>query len=226
MKVTYLRHSGFCVELSSCVMVFDYWKETLPVWEKQKPIYVFVSHGHEDHFNPEIFKLSGLYDRVVYFLSQDIKNYPEEVCVVKVRPNKTFEVDDMLVKTYFSTDVGVAYVVEADGRRICHMGDLNWWHWNGEEEAINKWQKDYYQKTVQKMKQDRYDVVFGPALDKRLEENYGLGMAYFLDNCSVDVVFPMHLWEEYDLIDKFMSEHDLGQTKMIRINHRNEVFDL
>ena len=226
MKVTYLCHSGFCVEMPQCVLIFDYWKEDLPVWEKSKPVYVFVSHGHDDHYNKEIFQLKQQYDHVVYFLSQDIKDYPEDIQVVKVRPNKTYAADDVLVKTYFSTDMGVAYVVEVGGKRICHMGDLNWWHWNGEEEVINQWQKDHYCKTIQKMKNDHYDVVFGPPLDPRLEENYELGMNEFLKNCSVDVVFPMHLWEKYDMIDKYVAAHALGQVRMIRMNHRNEVFEL
>lgn len=54
MKLTYIFHSGFAVETQSCVLVFDYWMDPadcMPViLSKGKPVYVLVSHFHEDHF--------------------------------------------------------------------------------------------------------------------------------------------------------------------------------
>lgn len=32
-----------------------------------------------------------------------------------------------------STDEGVAFLVTAEGRTVFHAGDLNWWHWEGED---------------------------------------------------------------------------------------------
>ena len=59
MKLTYIFHSGFVVETQSCVLVFDYWMDPadcLPeILSKGKPVYVLVSHFHEDHFSREIF---------------------------------------------------------------------------------------------------------------------------------------------------------------------------
>ena len=59
MKLTYIFHSGFAVETQSCVLVFDYWMDPadcMPViLSKGKPVYVLVSHFHEDHFSREIF---------------------------------------------------------------------------------------------------------------------------------------------------------------------------
>ena len=48
MKVTYIYHSGFAVELDNCILLFDYYKGELPRWEKNKMIYVFASHKHQD----------------------------------------------------------------------------------------------------------------------------------------------------------------------------------
>lgn len=55
MKLTYIFHSGFAVEIHSCILVFDYWMDPancLPeILSKGKPVYVFASHFHEDHFS-------------------------------------------------------------------------------------------------------------------------------------------------------------------------------
>ena len=59
MKLTYIFHSGFALETGACILVFDYWKDPANVvpslLESGKPLYVFSSHFHEDHFNREIF---------------------------------------------------------------------------------------------------------------------------------------------------------------------------
>ena len=65
MKLTYIFHSGFAVETQSCVLVFDYWMDPadcMPViLSKGKPVYVLVSHFHEDHFSREIFSWRQCY---------------------------------------------------------------------------------------------------------------------------------------------------------------------
>lgn len=43
----------------------------------------------------------------------------------------------MTVETLPSTDEGVAWFVTAEGKFIFHAGDLNWWHWEGEDKAWN-----------------------------------------------------------------------------------------
>ena len=50
MKVTYLYHSGFAVELEKHIFVFDYMKGKLPDWDGRKEIIFFASHKHPDHF--------------------------------------------------------------------------------------------------------------------------------------------------------------------------------
>ena len=78
MKLTYIFHSGFAVETQSCVLVFDYWMDPadcMPViLSKGKPVYVLVSHFHEDHFSREIFSWRKRYPQTsfTYILSKDI----------------------------------------------------------------------------------------------------------------------------------------------------------
>ena len=59
MQLTYIFHSGFALETDRCILVFDYWMDPAGVMprllQSPKPLYVFSSHFHEDHFNRDIF---------------------------------------------------------------------------------------------------------------------------------------------------------------------------
>ncbi len=73
MKVTYIGHSGFAVELAQAVLVFDYYQGEMPAFPADKPIFVFASHKHADHFQHGIFELARQYGRVTFVLSKDCK---------------------------------------------------------------------------------------------------------------------------------------------------------
>lgn len=81
MKITYIHHSGFLVETAECYCLFDYYKGELPSLDPAKPMLVFVSHSHQDHYNPAVFALlleKGI-KKAGAILPNDIKprNYPE-----------------------------------------------------------------------------------------------------------------------------------------------------
>ena len=46
-------------------------------------------------------------------------------------------VDNMKIKTLESSDIGVAFLIEIEGKVIYHAGDLNWWHWDGDTETLS-----------------------------------------------------------------------------------------
>lgn len=75
MNVTYIRHSGFYVELEQCAILFDYCKGVLPSMDFAKPLYIFISHHHSDHFTPTLFPLLRGHPAVTFVLSDDIRVY-------------------------------------------------------------------------------------------------------------------------------------------------------
>lgn len=86
MKITYLDHSGFAVDLGDKLLIFDYYRGELPAGTSDRKLYVFSSHAHYDHFQKKIFTWSRDRD-VTYILSKDIrknaaaKNAPARVCI-------------------------------------------------------------------------------------------------------------------------------------------------
>ena len=95
MKITYLYHSGFLAETKDCYYLFDYYRGELPPLRTDKPILVFCSHGHPDHYNREVFSLlKGLgMNSVTAILAKDIspRSYPEQTDVVRVTFHSRYE---------------------------------------------------------------------------------------------------------------------------------------
>lgn len=135
MKLTYIFHSGFVLETERCVLVFDYWMDPAGVMAgyigTQKPVYVFSSHFHEDHFTKEIFKWKERIPCITYILSKDIlkrRRASREDADVWMAKGSTWEDENLSVIATGSNDSGVSWIVEVDGKRIFHAGDLcNWY---------------------------------------------------------------------------------------------------
>ena len=234
MKVTYISHSGFAVELKNCVLLFDYYMGDIPVWDKEKILYVFVSHKHRDHFNMKIFDLVNQYERVHFFLGSDVKlsekylernHVPAGVKqkITNIGKNKKLLFDDfdkssLEIQSLRSTDAGVAFIVRVEEKCIYHAGDLNWWHWEGEPYPFNENMESNYKREIDSIKGMHFDAAFVP-LDPRLEKAYGWGMDYFLEQTETDYVFPMHMWEEYRYIESY-------KKTLMGSRYRKQIVDI
>ena len=83
LRVTYVWHSCFVVELDHHILVFDYFpKEAvetvhfegkMPELDANKHIYVFASHSHKDHFSLEVLHWKEKYPKINYIFSKDIR---------------------------------------------------------------------------------------------------------------------------------------------------------
>lgn len=219
MKVTYIYHSGFLVETKKCYYVFDYYRGTIPQLDREKPVIVFCSHAHSDHYNKEIFILLEKMEmqHVTAVLAKDISKYKYpsgDVECVRVRHDEYYELPgETRVYTLLSTDAGVAFVVECPEGTLYHAGDLNDWVWEGEPEKENRQMTGSYRHEIQKLKDVSVDVAFLP-LDPRQEEQYAEGILYFLKTVEVKEVFPMHYWDKPEIIDRFQAEYPMYRDKI------------
>lgn len=208
MRVIFLFHSSFLVELERSVLIFDYYGEgRLPEISGDKDIYFLNSHGHEDHFNRNIWELQRKYPKAFYVMSRDIRVRKEERenWMYFVKPREEYQIKKLKVCTLRSTDMGVAFVVETEGKCIYHAGDLNWWHWEGEDKAWNNNMAVNYQREVDRLMGQVFDLAFVP-LDPRLSKAYDWGMRYFTEKIKVRHLFPMHCWEKYKVCQKVKKE--------------------
>ena len=132
MKLTYIFHSGFVLEAEQSILVFDYWLDPSGVMDgvlrSEKPMYVFSSHFHEDHFTKDIFEWKKQREGVTYILSKDIYKHrraSKDDADVWLAKGGIWSDDTISVWALGSTDSGVSWIVETEGKRIFHAGDLS-----------------------------------------------------------------------------------------------------
>lgn len=231
MKITYIYHSSFLAELEHVTMLFDYYSGTLPEIKEDRPLVVFASHFHGDHYAPVIYDLADVRDDVQYVLSDDIskKNIPEQVLnrvtFVKAGEKYTLQTGGIAldIETFQSTDEGVAFWISCEGKEIYHAGDLNNWWWEGEDKAWNHNMAANYGREMEKLAGRVADVAFIP-LDPRLEQWFYLGMKGFMDKADAKAVIPMHMWNDYGIIEK-MRQHPSGEgwrDRIVEIHREGE----
>lgn len=233
MQITYLDHSGFMVEMEEVVFLFDYYKGEIPETDSEKPLFIFVSHGHYDHYKKEIFRFADRKKEPYYIVPEEIEIPGEWEAklsgehLIRTIPGETYEADGCRIRTLRSTDEGVAYLVLHQDRTIYHAGDLNWWHWEGEEEPFNKMMRRNYQREINKLEDQKIDVAFVP-VDPRLEAQYCWGLDYFMRHTRTSKVFPMHFWGEYGIFDRLEQEDctEAYRERIVRIEREGQTFEL
>ncbi len=236
MKAWYLDHSAVAVKTKNHLLLFDLFGEALCPKEGQglaqgyldpkeisnEDVLVFVSHEHHDHFDQKIFEWKNILPKVRYILLEEMEElYADGIFV---HPHMEKKLDDCKITTLDSTDIGVAYLVEIDGRLIYHSGDLNWWYWEGEEESFNQDQEQRYKREMEYLSKalgDRQiDLAFVP-VDPRQEQNRMKGLNCFLRNVSVNKVVPIHLWGDFTVCDDLSLLE--GSCSLVMPKNRGEL---
>ncbi len=179
MKITHIYHSGFVIELESTVLIFDWYSGELPDFDPGKKVFVFVTHGHADHYSSRIWTLRGMY--------QNICN------IFHVQPGRHYRIRNTLVYAIRSNDEGVAYVVSAEGYNFFHAGDLNIWHWKDAQDDQNAYSLKIYRRQIEKISSWSFDAAMLP-LDPRLEDKAPNAIIEFLSTVECRHLFPMHYW--------------------------------
>lgn len=236
MQVTFLAHSGFLVEFSTVNILFDWWKGPLPPLG-EKPLLVCVSHRHEDHFSPEIFALDDGSRPVRYLLGKGIKltgrnlqqwGISEKIavdcqCIGGEETVSPFP--SVTVETLRSTDLGVAYLVQAEGRTVFHAGDLNWWHWEQKDKAWNRNMEVNFKRYTEPLRDRSIDLAMVP-LDFHLGKAEDWGLCYLLELARISRVLPMHQWEDTSSTDRFCQNHPQWADRILPIRTPGQVFQL
>ena len=247
MKITFLHHSSFLIEMEENILLFDYFhgkriKEyhfsgILPKLSHKKNIYIFASHKHKDHFDMDNLMLAKTYPNIHFIFSKDCKmspnflkkhGYDETIMqrITYVAPDKDYKIETIQIHTLKSTDVGVAFCVKAEEKHIYHAGDLNWWHWEGSEYSENIRREKEFKQEMKKIEDEYFNLAFIP-LDPRQGEHAFKGFGYFMENIKADLVFPMHMWQDYSLIQKYKKgSKNLNVTKrIVDTTKENQTFE-
>lgn len=236
VRIYYIYHSGFVIKTKNHFLVFDYYKDPIENHiDNKKPrvlsseniksmknIFVFSSHSHADHFNPEIFNWQGYNEEITYILSNDIKVAENNNNCIFIEENEAKVVEDIYVKAYGSTDIGISFLIKVDGLTIFHGGDLNWWHWKEDSTEEQLLAETSFKAHIEKLKKEgAIDIAFFP-VDPRLEEFYYIGGEYFAKEIQPKLLVPMHFGDNTYITKEFKNRMKKINIASSEINYAGE----
>lgn len=238
MELVYLYHSGFAILSHRLTLIFDFYEDSESetrgvlhddLLQRDGAIYVFSTHSHADHFNPEILRWREIRPDIQYVLSADIrKHHRVDFPVVWVDKGDSWNDGTLRVSAFGSTDIGISIVVETDGMRIFHAGDLNNWHWM-EECDEQEWRG--YERAFLAELGDLYrmykelDIVMFP-VDPRLGSEYMRGPRQFVEQISTGLFIPMHFDAEVQKAQAFQTIAESYGTRFVCPKRRGEYINI
>jgi len=235
MRIIYLDHSGFAVELQDRLLIFDYFnfspdnggfaEGVVPaqMLGKYQQVYFFASHAHADHFKKGIFAMAG--ENVKYILSSDIRT-PDGLEHISLSKGEHYADEFLSVYAGGSTDLGVSFVIEAAGKKIFHAGDLNCWHWTTEwTDAEEPEARDFYERELEDIapQVQAADLAFLP-VDPRMKGIYDEGARTFVSRFRPKHVIPMHCWGNYSVTERFQQDMEEQGIRAFSYTHRGQEF--
>lgn len=217
LALTYIYHDGFLLQTPVANVVFDYWMDPdsaepgfLRELDVRKPLYVLVTHHHKDHYNPEIFQWAARFGKIRYILSRDTfraaRHFFAPTSLYKgarrvdsdlitcMSPGDVYDDGVVRISAFGSTDIGNSYMVEIDGRKVFHAGDLNAWIWKDESTPAEiAGALAQFGKILSSIKTctDGFDLAMFP-VDPRLGTDFWTGAAIFVRRFDVKTFVPMH----------------------------------
>ena len=240
MRLVYIYHSGFALEADGFSILIDYFKDSDPdpakgyvrseLLKRAGTLYILASHFHPDHFHSEVLKWKEQKPDIKYIFSKDIlkRRRAKADDAIYLKKGDAYQDELLTIKAFGSTDVGISFLIETEGRRIFHAGDLNNWHWSEEstEEEIRKANGDFLAEVKYlKEKVPNIDLVLFP-VDRRMGKDYMKGAKQFIEQIKTTIFVPMHFSEDYEGGNALRSFAENAGCRFISITHRGESFEI
>ncbi|HBT86048.1 MAG: MBL fold metallo-hydrolase [Fermentimonas sp.] len=240
MTITYIYHSCYLIEFKEFSLLFDFYKDvpredgknwiTDYLLKKEEDLYVFCSHSHSDHFNPEIFSWRKRKKNLRYIFSDELLEsklvLPEDANFL--RKEESYRDHRIKVKAFGSTDVGGSFLISYDDKLYFHAGDLNNWHWKEEvssEEALAFENNFLCELELLSEKSEDMHVVMFP-IDPRLGKDFMRGAEQFISRIKTDYILPMHFGDKYNLVNKFGKLAEKYNCNYLPITHQGQSYNI
>jgi len=236
--ITYWYHSCFTLESDKKVMLFDYPGRGIDPHLDQKinslvddsELYVFISHSHEDHFSPDVAKFSSKAEKTHFIVAEDVPvkrmidkahSSSLDVSLTRVKPDKTYRIDDLKVRTWKSNDAGVAFLIYLDGKKIYFAGDLAKWNWPEWSEKKVKEHVKVFDDVVEDLKQERIDIAFSN-MDERLPS--WAGPIGFIEKVKPKYFIPMHTFGNESWLDDLIGSEIKADSEIFHYEKSGDRF--
>ncbi len=200
--IWYLGHAGWAVKTKNHFLVFDYVSKSRfaqqpqnlslsngcinPSEIKNYNVFVFVSHGHLDHYDPVIFEWEESIKSITYIFGWKADRNPRYLYFTEPRTRKTVDGLEVLTINHdFDGIPEVAYLVKVDGLVIFHSGDHG-----STGEKLNPIFKDNIDYLSQQARD--IDIAFVSQFGSGTSDGVNNGDLYTISKLGPKVIFPMH----------------------------------
>lgn len=231
LKVTYHYNSGFSIRVGSTLLVFDYWEGesrrlgevgrlNTTILSAFEQVFIFITHGHPDHLDPIVYDWRDAVKNITYIVSDDL---PIGKRGRRMSPESEIALtQDIHVKAFGSTDLGVSYLVTAYGMNIFHAGDLNLWHWRQESSLreIEAAEQAFYA-ACEPIPAGVIDLCLFP-VDPRQGFMYDAGANHFILTKKPRLFIPMHWQDRPEVAVDFARRARTPQTEVLAMTHPGE----
>ena len=200
--IWYLEHSGWMVKTADHLLIFDYLSVSRledrpenaslaggyidPDEIKDLDVFVFVSHGHGDHFDPGILDWEKSVENIRYIFGWKADKNPRYHYLTE--PGKKTTIDGVEIFNINHAFDGIpeaAFLIKADGLVIFHSGDHGC---TGEElDPLFKANIDYLAEQGSPI-----DLAFISQFGGRDGAEINIGDLYTIERLEPRVTFPMH----------------------------------
>jgi L-ascorbate metabolism protein UlaG (beta-lactamase superfamily) len=220
VDVTHIQHNCFAVDLGGGdVLVFDYparpplgerARQALEAAVQGRTVTVFISHSHQDHFNPDLSLIAETAGEAGWVLSDDVEDlYPDSVPrgALVVEPDEEYEHRGFFIRTWMANDLGVAFLIRKHGLTLWFGGDLAAWLWEEQSEAEETFTREFFAKVLDQLAAESVDLAFSN-VDPRLDNL--AGGVEFVNTVAPRAFVPMHTFGRTRVLADFVRR--LGDT--------------
>lgn len=228
LQISYIFHNCFIVKSEKVTFLFDYPNDrflTKPLMDlvsnaiKDTQLYCFTSHGHSDHFNPDWQRILAVNSQANFIFSDDILEIPKDTPkTLFVSPEQSYTLDQGIqFTTYQSSDLGVAFLIIFNDKKIYFGGDLANWNWDELPPKEKQQMEDFYCHFLERLGIHAIDLAFVNT-DPRMI-NWA-GAKEFLTKIKPQWFIPMHTFGKTQLLSKFLRSLQTPEKECI-FNYQN-----
>lgn len=214
--IWHLGHAGWAIKTKNHLLIFDYVSAFRsgktpenpslekgyidPAEIKDCSVFVFVSHGHGDHFDPAIFEWEKSVSNIRYIFGWKADTNPKYHYLTEPRTKNTIDGFEIFnINHEFDGIPEGAFLVKGDGLVIFHSGDHGC---TGEElDPLFKENIDYLAQ-----QDNRIDLAFISQFGSRSGGEVNNGDLYTMDKLGPKATFPMHQGGGERFYKKFAKE--------------------
>lgn len=218
MTLTYIYNSCYVMEYDKFAIIIDFYKDSTGfkdrgyvhdnLLKRVGKLYVLCSHSHADHFNNNIMRWECKIKNIVYIFSTDIIiNKSDDKTIHYLKKGDMYQDENLTVKAYGTTDLGISFLFNIRGKKYFHAGDLNNWHWNMEvcKESSELYEKNYLKELNDIVKEVKNIYLLMFPLDPRLGKDFTRGAEQFIEKINVSIFAPMHFEGDFSALDEYQN---------------------